>query len=127
MFHYYDLGYCEAFVFDEFLINQIREGSTITKHHSEVLDEVITKHFGDKPIVYISNRVMSYAVDPITYLDAAKIKNLIAIAIVTQDPNFKKSAEYERKFYNKPFKIFTTLSDAIAWVQKVALPIETTI
>lgn len=119
MFHYYDLNYSEVFVFDEFIINQIREGSDIRTHHSKILDDVIQKHFGDNPMVYISNRIMSYSVDPITYIDTAKIKNLKAIAIVTQTANFKKSAEYEKMFYSKPFEIFEHLSEAIAWVNSV--------
>jgi hypothetical protein len=117
IFHYYDLEYCEAFVFDEFLISQIRESTIIRPSHSIELANVITKHVGDSPMVYISNRILSYTVDPITYLDTAKIDNLKAIAIVTQERKFKKSAEYEKIFYKKSFEVFTALSQAIGWAK----------
>lgn len=118
MFYYYDLGYAEAFIFDDFLINQIREGVTITTAHNKKLYEVITRHFKKKPVVYISNRIHSYSVDPLTYIETSKIHNLLAMAIVTDNESFKKSAKFESKFYNKPFAIFDTLSEAITWVNE---------
>ena len=119
MFHYYDLGYCEAFIFDEFLVNQIREGVTITPDHNLKLKEIIDRHFKNKPVVYISNRIFSYSVDPITYVGTSKIHNLLAIGIVaTSDINIK-NAHYEGNFYNKPFQVFKTLSEAIKWVHEV--------
>ncbi|MBX2829363.1 MAG: hypothetical protein KTR22_14445 [Flavobacteriaceae bacterium] len=118
MFHYYDLGYSEAFIFDEFLVNQIREGITITPKHNEKLKETIDKHFKDRPVVYISNRIHSYSVDPLTYIETSKIHNLLAIAVVSDNINYRESAAYESKFYEKPFAIFETLSEAIEWVHK---------
>ena len=118
MFYYYDLGYSEAFIFDQFLINQIREGVTITSKHNTKLYEVISKHFHKRPVVYISNRIHSYSVDPLTYIETSKIHNLLAMAIVSENKTFRENAAYESKFYKKPFAIFTTLSEAIAWVDQ---------
>jgi len=119
IFQHYDLGYCETFVFDEFLINQIKQGSIIEPKHVGVLEDVIKKHFNKSPMVYISNRILSYAVDPMTYIDTAKIKNLKAIAIVTKVSEFKKSAEFESNFFKKPFEVFATLSEAIGWANVI--------
>lgn len=119
MFHYYDLGYCEAFLFDEFLVNQIREGVTITPEHNLKLKEIIDRHFKNKPVVYISNRIFSYSVDPITYVGTSKIHNLLAIAVVADTDINIKNAFYEGTFYNNPFQVFKTLSEAIQWVQEV--------
>lgn len=120
-FHYYDLGYTEAFIFDQFIINQMKEGEVITPQHGDVLNKLIKKHFGEKPMIYISNRIMSYAIDPLTYVSTSKIKNLLAIAIVTQNEKFKKNAEYEKTFFEKPFKIFRNLSNAITWANKIVI------
>ncbi|MEL6812946.1 MAG: hypothetical protein AAFP76_16600 [Bacteroidota bacterium] len=119
MFHYYDLGYAEAFIFDQFLINQIREGVTITPRHNKKLEEIIDKHFKNRPVVYISNRINSYAVNPITYIDTSKIHNLLAMAIVADTDINKKNAIYESSFYKKPFQVFETLSEAMAWVHQI--------
>ena len=119
IFHYYDLGYSEAFIFDEFIVNQIREGVTITPDHNLKLKEIIDRHFKNKPVVYISNRIFSYSVDPITYVGTSKIHNLLAIAVVAETEINLKNARYEGTFYNNSFQVFKTLSEAIQWVQEV--------
>lgn len=119
IFHYYNFPHCEAFVFDEFLITQIREGVTITPDHNKELREVIDKHFTNKNLVYISNRFFSYAVDPLTYLGTSKIINLLAIAIVAETEIGKTNAQLESMFYKKKFAIFPTLSEAMGWVHDV--------
>lgn len=116
IFHYYNFPHCEAFVFDEFLITQIREGVNIKPEHNHELRQVIDKHFLNKNVVYISNRYFSYSVDPMTYLETSKIHNLIAIAIVTDSDVSKSNALLESMFYKKKFAIFSTLSEAMSWV-----------
>ncbi len=119
MIHYYNVEDGEFFVFDEFLICQIAEGINITPEHSEILDHAIKKHFLGKDLVYISNRVNSYSVDPLTYVEVEHIPNLIAIAMVPDDEVMRKSAEYERNFYDKPYEIFDNLSEAIEWSHRM--------
>ena len=119
MFHYYDLEYCETFVFDEFLVNQIREGVTITPEHNLKLREIIDRHFKNRPVVYISNRIFSYSVDPITYIGTSKISNLLGLAIVADTDINIKNALYEGTFYNNQFQVFKTLSEAIQWAHQV--------
>jgi len=121
MFHYYDLGYAEAFIFDEFLVNQIKEGTLVTVDHNRKLAEVLDRHFKNKPVVYISNRIFSYAVDPITYLETSKIHNLLAMAIVTDNEVYRSNALLEKKFYKKDFAVFKTLSEAVGWSHNVIL------
>lgn len=121
IFHYYDLPHCEVFIFDNFLVNQIRDGVIIKPEHNQELRDVIDIHFLNKNVVYISNRYFSYAVDPLTYLGTSKIHNLLAIGIVAHDEIKKSNAELESMFYKKTFEIFPTLSEAMAWVQNVVL------
>ncbi len=121
MFHYYNFPHCEAFIFDDFLITQIREGTTITPAHNQELRQIIDLHFSNKNVVYISNRYFSYAVDPLTYLETSKIHNLLAIAIVTDSDISKSNALLESMFYKKKFAIFPTLSKAMGWVNGVIL------
>lgn len=119
MFHYYSLPRAELFIFDAFLVCQIREGMEIHPEHNQKLNEIIQRHFTGKNIVYISNRVNSYSVDPLTYVETEKIPNLIAIAMVTETPIMKQNAEYERNFFDKPYEIFDSLSEAIQWVHNI--------
>lgn len=121
MFHYYNFPHCEAFIFDDFLVTQIREGVVITSEHNQELRQIIDLHFLHKDVVYISNRFFSYAVDPLTYLGTSKIHNLIAIAIVAEDDIKATNAILESMFYEKTYAIFPTLSEAMGWVHKMIL------
>lgn len=118
IFHYYDFEYSEVFIFDNFLVNQIKEGVTVTSAHNEKLREIIDKHFANKKMVYISNRYFNYAVDPLTYLETSKIHNLVAMAIVAKTELSKSNAALESMFYKKKFEVFEILSEAMGWVQK---------
>lgn len=116
---YYDFDDGELFVFDEFIINQIKEGVVIQPYHNDIINEVIQQHFSGKNMVYISNRVKSYSVNPLIYPETEKIPNLIAIAIIPKTQLMRRNAEYESQFYDKPYEIFDNLSNAIKWAQKL--------
>ncbi len=126
IFHYYDFKDSEVFIFDNFLVNQIKEGVTVTPEHNEKLRKIIDTHFANKKMVYISNRYFNYAVDPLTYLETSKIHNLVAMAIVTNTAIAKSNADLESMFYKKNFEVFETLSEAMAWVQKQLIESEIT-
>lgn len=115
MLHYYDLKVSEVFIHENFLINQIREGVHVVPKHTNMLQDILDKHFIQKEVVYISNRINSYSVDPLTYRFVSSIKNLCAIAIVTDNDTASNVAHFEKDFYNKPFRVCETLKDAIAW------------
>ncbi|WP_299522705.1 hypothetical protein [Winogradskyella sp.] len=119
LFHYYNSGHAEIFVFDDFLVKQIKEGESIDKEELEIFNEVLEKHFKNKNMAYISNRITSYSVNPLVYKEAEKISNMVAVAIIPATPKMRANAEYERQFYNKPFGIFDNLSKAIKWVHKI--------
>lgn len=119
IFRYYDLESSEIFIFDEFIVNQIREGEHITPEHNKTLEEILDRHFEKKSLVYISNRHFSYSVDPLTYIETSKIHNLLAIAIVAKKPLPKTNAKFEKQFYAKPFEVFETLIEATRWAHKI--------
>ena len=119
MFHYYDIGHAEVFVFDNFLIKQVKEGEIFDLEETNYLKLILEQHFNGCKIAYISNRVTSFSVDPLVYKEIEKISNLVAIAVIPNNEKMLKSAEYESKFYIKPFAIFDNLSNAIQWTQKI--------
>lgn len=119
MFHYFDIGHAEVFIFDDFLIKQVKEGADINHNQTEEFKTILKEHFNGKNMAYISNRVFSYSVNPLIYKEAEKISNLVAIAIIPDNHKMRANAEYERQFYDRPFGIFNNLSDAIQWVHKI--------
>ena len=112
---YYNYEDFELFVFDEFIINQAKEGVILQPEHINIIDSLIKKHFRGQNMVYILNRVKSYSVNPLIYQETEKIPNLIAIALVPKTKLMRRNAEYEREFFNKPYEIFNTISAAIEW------------
>ncbi|MBO3098563.1 hypothetical protein [Gelidibacter pelagius] len=116
---YYNFEDSEVFIFDEFIINQVKEGVVIEPDHNDIFNTIVQEHFSGKNMVYISNRVKSYAVNPLIYPEAEKIPNLIAIAIIPKTALMRRNAEYEQEFFHKPYEIFENLSDAIVWVHKI--------
>ncbi|WP_430467925.1 hypothetical protein [Winogradskyella ouciana] len=109
----------ECFIFDDFLINQIKEGVVVEPKHNEDLNKIIKEYFSGKDMVYVSNRVKSYSVNPLIYAETEAIPNLVAIAMIPKTDVMRKNAEYERNFYDKPYEIFDTLTEAITWVQSI--------
>lgn len=116
---YYNLDDSEVFIFDRFIINQIKESVVIEPHHNDLFNDIVQEYFSGKSMIYISNRVKSYSVNPLIYPEAEKIPNLIAIAIIPKTALMKRNAEYEQQFFDKPYEIFDNLSDAIVWVDKI--------
>ncbi len=116
---YLKLKDTEVFVFDEFIINQINEGVVIESNHNVVLNNIVQEYFSGKNMVYISNRVKSYSVNPLIYSETKKIPNLLAMAIIPKTELMRKNAEYELKFFDKPSQIFDSLSEALVWAFKI--------
>ncbi|MDP5101421.1 MAG: hypothetical protein NWQ09_08845, partial [Nonlabens sp.] len=72
---HHDLGYTDVFVFEHYLINQIKDGVVISYEHYEVLKEFVDKYFSDSNLVYLSNRVNSYTVNPLVHRKVSTIDN----------------------------------------------------
>lgn len=119
MIKYYNLEDSEVFVFEDFIINQVREGVNIVPKHNETLKKILDTHFIRKKTVYISNRYFAYSVDPLTYLETSKLHNLMGIAIVAKTPLSKENSKLEGIFYKKKFGVFNSLLEAMNWAKKV--------
>lgn len=74
---------------------------------------------GTKPVVYISNRINSYAVAPTDYKYLELIPNLKGIAIVNYLEHLQESTELEKRFFKKPFEAFDNLHDAKVWAYQM--------
>ena len=115
----YDLGYADVFVFEHYLINQIKNDVHVSLEHVEVLKHMIKENFGDRKMVYISNRLGSYSVDPLVYPEVGRIKNLLGMAIVTDSDIKIKNAKFEKVFYHKEFEIFNNFEESIVWASEI--------
>lgn len=112
---YYNLTYVEVFVFEKYVIAQVKKGALLQPGNNAELKELIEKHYLNKNFVYISNRAFDYNVSPVTCLETSKTTNLLGMCIVTETVAGKRSANFERKFYSKDFLVVDNLPEAIHW------------
>ncbi|MEL6810943.1 MAG: hypothetical protein AAFP76_06370 [Bacteroidota bacterium] len=73
--------------------------------------------FGNRPWVYISNRINSYSVVPTDYKYLHRIGTLKALSIVTHEEGGKLRPHVESIFCKKPFDIFDELEEAMEWAE----------
>lgn len=108
-------------IHDNYIITVMNEGITVLPSLNDTLEDIAYTYFFNKKFVYITHRKNSYAVDPNIYFRTSKIPNLIGIAIVSGDKIIIDNSELESKFFDKPFKKFNKLNDAISWANQLCL------
>jgi len=111
----FDFG--QVTVFDNHIIVVMNEDSIVQKDLVSVLNDIASTYFVDKPFVYVANRINNYTVDPLVYKETSKIKNLVGFAVVSTSPNANVQTNIESQFYDKEFKQFDYLNQAIKWAQ----------
>ena len=111
--------FCTMHIYDNYMIVIINEGVTVTPEHNNVLLNVADTYYKNKPFVYITHRLHSYAVDPAIYKETSKIENLTGFCVVSADYKAKRNAEIEKLFLNKPFEILNSIEEATIWANKV--------
>ncbi|NRB82866.1 MAG: hypothetical protein HRU49_03685 [Winogradskyella sp.] len=107
--------FCDMTIYDNYVVNVMKEGVNLTPEYNAVLVDVAETYYSDKPFIYITHRLNSYSVDPKIYYETSKIKNLKGFAVVSNNYKSKINAQIEQRFYNKPFEIFTDLNKAFEW------------
>jgi hypothetical protein len=105
---------------DNIQIAELNEGILFDTPQNQELIDLAREQYNDEPYGYISNRVNSYSVNPIIYMEAANISNLVAIAIVSNNPIVGKNAQIEKQFFKNrnSFEFFETLEEAVTWMKK---------
>ncbi|AEH02450.1 hypothetical protein [Lacinutrix sp. 5H-3-7-4] len=101
--------------YNNYFIGIFKEGELVTIEKSNLISSYALDFFKDKPFVYISNRVNSYAVNPEIYPDMLGISNLAGFAVVSKNAMALKNAKFEKMFFKKPFETFNTIDEAIVW------------
>lgn len=106
---------------DKMLINEMNEGALLDVQTNRRILEIGCENFGNSNFGYISNRINSYAVNPMVYRESAEHSQLKAIAVVSENKMVRESALLEQQFYTNKnsFQIFSTLEEAKSWMQEV--------
>lgn len=112
-----EYSFGKIFIHDCYVIAIMKEGIVVKVEYNLVLKEISETYFKNKKFGYITNRINSYSVDPSIYLETNKIKNLVAFAIISNNPMNLLNSEIEKMFFKKPFEHFYTIVEGIGWVK----------
>ena len=121
--HILNYPFGNFYLFEKFVIGEFKEDVVVTwDDHAKILVEDLTSlydHNGEN-IVYITNRVHSYAVKPSDWLKFYKSDYRIkGYAIVSYTPRGVLNSLIEKLFIKSKFRSFESLQDAIDWVEKL--------
>lgn len=109
------LDFCTISFYNNYMVVEMNEGITVTQPLHDVLVEKAQSFYKDKPFVYLTHRVNSYAVDTSVYSKTSQLENLKGFGVISKNYLAKSNAEIEKLFLKKPFKIFDNLNEAINW------------
>lgn len=112
------LSFCTLLTSDNIIIAEINEGVVLNQDMSDDIIYFSSVVFKNNPFVYITNRINSYAVDPIIYKGVSQVETLKGFAVVSTTLS-ARNAEIERLFLNKPFEIFSDLEEAKLWAIQI--------
>ncbi len=115
----YEFEFCQVQVYEDYVISIMNEGVVVSPEFIIKMSFIAKKHFKNKDFLYISHRVNSYALNPLAYFKVNEISNLIALAVVSKDPKQKMQSSLEKTFFEKEFRQFDTLKEALEWKDEI--------
>lgn len=115
----YNLSFCDIEIYEDFVINTMKEGITAVPNYHSLLKIAVNQFFANKPFVYISNRINSYAIDPEILTKMCGIENLVGFGVVSDAPQQKMQVQLEEMFFKKEIHLFSKMNDALIWKSKV--------
>ncbi len=115
----------DVFIFNGFVISEIKSGIKFNwkDHASQIVGDVSCFLGTDgQDVIYISNRINSYAVVAIDWLNFFKRNYFLkGYYVVSERPNSKLNLMVESLFFKHKIKSFNSLYTAVNWAQKKEL------
>ncbi|MFV9550650.1 hypothetical protein [Algibacter sp. PT7-4] len=115
-------SFADVFIFDGFVISEIKRGVNFNwnDHASKIVEDVACFLGKDgKDVIYISNRINSYAVVAVDWFKFFKnnyfLKNYF---VVSNKSGSKLNLMIESLFFKDKIKSFNSLYTAVNWVKK---------
>lgn len=115
--HKLNLSFGKFYLFENFIVSEFNTGVHLDFDDAKILlNEVLKFYDENSQVVYISNRINDYSINPYIWSNWEQDSNfIIASAIVTYNYATYMNAEIEKCFASKTLKCFKTLSDAFEW------------
>ena len=112
------LDYGDFYVFDKYIIGEVKEGQHFDWSMIKIVIEKIYAHFGTSniDISYISNRIHSYSFQPKDWLSFYRERHKVkSFGIVAYNKFGAMNMALERLFSRTPIKKFINLESAVDW------------
>ena len=111
--------------YDGYFIGRIFEGVNANGEFVDALTALIQKYNSGKPVVYVSDRVHSYSLDPVATIDLIQRNNIRYAAVVTYTSQQNRIYNYEIKsIKGAELRSFPNLDEAVNWAKSVLSPDE---
>ena len=109
-------GLGEFEFFEGYFIGRIYDGVNAGSTFVEALSELIHKHYHGKPVIYISDRVNSYSLDPVATVDLIERNNIRFVGVVVYTRQQETVYSFEERFIKGvPMCNFVSLDAALCW------------
>ena len=114
------LPFGKFYFFEKFVVSELHEGVHFDWKRVKILSDIMINHYGEiNDLIYLSNRVNSYSIEPQSWLKFdSKYHLFIASGIIAYDNRGGLSVVLERLFSKEKIKRFRRLKDAIEWAIK---------
>lgn len=112
------LPFGNFYFFEKFIVSEMNEGIHFDWQRVKILSDLMVSHYGKEKqqLVYLSNRVNSYSIEPQSWLKFDKKYNLFkASGIIAYDQRGGLSVVLERIFSKEKIKRFRSLKEAVDW------------
>ena len=115
------LPFGNFYFFKTFVVSELKEGVHFDWQKVKILSDLIASHYEKKNnLVYISNRINSYSIEPQSWLKFDKKYHFFkATGIIAYDNRGGLSVVLERLFSKERIKRFRSLKAAIDWALKL--------
>ncbi len=114
-----ELSFTTLKFYPKFVISTVKEDIQIDEEHIQTLKEIIVDHYKKQPFIYLANRINSYSVNPLIYVNLIELNLLKGVGIISEDIQRLKTANFEKQFASFPFEIFQNNDEAKAWAERL--------
>ncbi len=114
-----ELSFTTLKFYPKFVISTVKEDIQFDEEHIQILKEIIVDHYKKQPFIYLANRINSYSVNPLIYVNLIELNLLKGVGIISEDIQRLKTANFEKQFASFPFEIFQNNDEAKAWAERL--------
>ncbi len=115
------LPFGNFYFFDRIVVSELNEGTHFDWKKVKIVSDLMVNHYGKgNNLIYISNRVNSYSIEPQSWTKFDKKYHLFtSTGIVAYEDSGGISVVLERLFAKESINRFRSLKEALDWALKL--------